>query len=555
MNRFEPGSEYEGSEVSQEPDPEDNEEEEALNVFDNLVPDVAEEDEENHEYNPSHIEHVKIAQKFIDEIKKATLDNGKLDPSVVEYLRNPDREIVDVTDPDIRFSLDLYMSCTNASEATYNSVRQSILRRFPEIDVLSYYLVKKLVSKISGVVAVNDDMCINSCHAFTGPFSDLDACTICSEPRYTEFQSGRQIKTKPRQQAITIPLGPQIQALRRSVNGANSMEYQDRKTKEILSALAAVENGLDNVYDDILCGEDILKLSETLNLTSDDTTIIFSLDGAQLYQDKKSDTWIGIWIVINYDPNARYRKKRVLPAFIVPGPHKPKMVDSYLFRSFHHLSAIQRENDGAGIRVFDAAKNAVIFSRTIFLAATADAVGLTEVDGRVGHHGTRGCRKGCPMKGRHKPSSGHYFAAHLRPNNYQVADCNHPDFDFHNFQFQLSPQEYQANLALVINSTDQNDYEKNRKLTGISKPSILSGLHPSHMLPVPLCFTIDLMHLFGLNIGELLIPIWRGTFKCEVTDDKATWDWVTLIGVTWITHGKLVANATKFFPSSFHRPP
>ena len=413
--------EYEESETSesQEPDPEpaieDNAEEDfSADSFDNNIPDVAEEDEENYESIPSRIEHVNITQSFIDEIKKATLDNGKLDPSVVNRLRNPERGIVDMTDPDIRFSLDLYMSCTNASEATYNGVRQSVLRRFPQIDVLSYYLAKKLISEISGVVSVNDDMCINSCHAFTGPFSALDACTICSEPRYSEFLSGRQIKKKPRQQAITIPLGPQIQALRRSVNGANSMGYQERKTKEIFSVLAALENDLDNIYDDILCGEDILKLSETLNLTSDDTTVIFSLDGAQLYQDKKSDTWIGIWIIINYDPKIRSRKKRVLPAFIVPGPHKPKLIDSYLFRSFHHLSAIQRENNGAGIPVFNAAKNTVVLSRTIFLAATADAVGLTEVDGRVGHHGTRGCRKGCPMIGRRKPSSGHYCASQAK---------------------------------------------------------------------------------------------------------------------------------------------
>jgi hypothetical protein len=63
------------------------------------------------------------------------------------------------------------------------------------------------------------------------------------------------------------------------------------------------------------------------------------------------------------------------------------------------------------------------------------------------------------------------------------------------------------------------------------------------------------MHLFGLNMGELLIPVWRGTFKCESTDDKATWDWATLVGATWQSHGKLVAAATKFFPSFFHRPP
>ncbi|KAF8962354.1 hypothetical protein BDZ97DRAFT_1614279, partial [Flammula alnicola] len=101
----------------------------------------------------------------------------------------------------------------------------------------------------------------------------------------------------------------------------------------------------------------------------------------------------------------RSRSKRVLPALIVPGPNKPKHIDSFLFRGFHHLSAIQRENNGAGIRVFDAVKKAVVSSRTILWAATADAVGLTEIDGRVGHHGCHGCRKGCEMKGRHKPSS------------------------------------------------------------------------------------------------------------------------------------------------------
>jgi hypothetical protein len=133
---------------------------------------------------------------------------------------------------------------------------------------------------------------------------------------------------------------------------------------------------------------------------------------------------------------------------------------------------------------------------------------LVEVDGRVGHHGTHGCRKGCPMKGRHKPSSGHYYAAHRWPNNCNIEDCNHPDFNLHDFVFQLSPEDYNAKLSVVIESIDQSSYKKNRKLTGISKPLILSGLYPSYILPIPLCFTNDTMHLFGLNIGELLIPIW-----------------------------------------------
>jgi hypothetical protein len=47
-----------------------------------------------------------------------------------------------------------------------------------------------------------------------------------------------------------------------------------------------------------------------------------------------------------------------------------------------------------------------------------------------------------------------------------------------------------------------------------------------------------------------LIPLWRGTLRCDPTDDKET----KLIGRTWTNHGKLVADATQYIPSSFHRP-
>ena len=110
----------------------------APEVIDNLPPEIDDEEEPI----PSLIEHDKTAQAYIEEIKKATYDNGKLDPSVIEQLQNPTEEIVNVSDPDLQFSLDLYMSCMNASEATYNSVRKSINRQFPETKILSHYLAK-----------------------------------------------------------------------------------------------------------------------------------------------------------------------------------------------------------------------------------------------------------------------------------------------------------------------------------------------------------------------------------------------------------------------------
>lgn len=256
------------------------------------------------------------------------------------------------------------------------------------------------------------------------------------------------------------------------------MRYLDHKMKEVAKMLNNLQTGDDRdvVYDDILSGTEMQELVGRIKITSHDTVVSSSLDGAQLYQNKKSDTWISIWILDNFSPNHRYKKKRVLPGTIIPGPNKPKHTDSFLFRGIHHLSALQHEKGGAGLSVWDASASKTIQSRIIFALSMADALRMTETDGRVGHHGAHGCRLGCPMKGRHKPSSGHYFAVHLRPNNYTVAGCTHPDIDIRNLGT-LSCDDYQCNLAKVVASVDRDDYEENRKETGISKPTILSTLH------------------------------------------------------------------------------
>jgi hypothetical protein len=106
----------------------------------------------------------------------------------------------------------------------------------------------------------------------------------------------------------------------------------------------------------------------------------------------------------------------------------------------------------------------------------------------------------------------------------------------------------------VVSLLDQNHYQKIWKETGISKLTILSGLVNNLMVPVPCCFPLDLMHLIFINLGELLIPLWQGTMKCNVTDNLLSWDWAMLTRDAWQVHRKVVADATPFFPSSFHHP-
>ncbi|KAF8058210.1 hypothetical protein FPV67DRAFT_1428814, partial [Lyophyllum atratum] len=160
----------------------------------------------------AHLESLRMTQEFIRLINEATLDNDKLDEETLHRLRNPIPGPVDVTNPDDKLSLEIF-TATEATESTYTRCREAVLRRYPDSEMLTFHNVKRLVADVSGIVPIMDDMCINSCHAFTGPYSDLEACSICNAPRYDPDQFEKHGKKVPRQQACTFPLGPQIQTL------------------------------------------------------------------------------------------------------------------------------------------------------------------------------------------------------------------------------------------------------------------------------------------------------------------------------------------------------
>lgn len=107
--------------------------------------------------------------------------------------------------------------------------------------------------------------------------------------------------------------------------------------------------------------------------------------------------------------------------------------------------------------------------------------------------------------------------------------CDHPDVDSAKLG-SCSPETYVANLAHVLQSANDAEYKRRRLETGISKPSIFLGF-PSHRIFVlPKCFSSDIMHLASLNLPDLLIPLWRGRFDCDVDDYVSTWDWAVLKG-------------------------
>ena len=493
-----------------------------------------------------HLDDLRRTVEMITEIRNASLA-AQFEEDDLADLKNPPEDELDIDDRYFRLSLEMYLIHTNSSQENYRKSIDAITRCHPEAKgrLLSYDQIRRRVKNLTGIVPIQDDMCVNTCMAFTGPYKDLDTCLECSQPRYDPsflHSSGGATK-KPRQSMTTIPIGPQIQALWSHRLSAEKMSHRQRVTDILLNQATSPE-----ILSDYTDGEDYLTRVAP-GLGSHDTVLMFSADGAQLYRNKKSDCWMYIWVIYDLSPGERYKKRHVLPGGFVPGPNAPKNFDSFFFSGVYHLSALQRE----GLTVWDARDRKLHQDHPYLLFVTADAIGIADVSGSAGHHARVGCRLMCDLRGRHKPGTGHYYPTLLKPKDCDHPGSSHDDIDINAINDPDS-EKYRSNLQVILSSTSADQYARNRLNTGISKPSVFQGLR--QILPLPTCFPGDLMHQPVINLSDLLVSLWRGQMKAYGTDEKSTWDWAVFMeSGRWKEHGNEVASASSSIPSSFGRPP
>ncbi|KIK10591.1 hypothetical protein PISMIDRAFT_20254 [Pisolithus microcarpus 441] len=264
-----------------------------------------------------------------------------------------------------------------------------------------------------------------------------------------------------------------------------------------------------SLVDDVTAGWDYLGVVLKGDIKKDDVVLMVSLDGAQLYESKQSDCWIYIWIILNLAPDKRYKKIHVCPGGFIPGPNKPKNINSFLFVGLHHLAALQCE----GLCIWDASEDRFFTLDPYLLFTTADRPGLVCWDGMVGHSGKNGCHVYCPTPGRRKNHSMHYYPALLKPHGNCPLGSDHPDINV--FRLPLgSSGDYADNLLQLVSAPSWRQWDICKTETGITKPPLILGLNPTRLLGVPLCMTTDLMHLAS-NLSDLLLSLWCSTIECN----------------------------------------
>ena len=178
-----------------------------------------------------------------------------------------------------------------------------------------------------------------------------------------------------------MPIGPILQALWQNPQSACQFNYRRCKTREIIQSLRD-NAGILPAYEDFFHGSDYLEQVQNGNITDNDIVLMFSIDGAQLYTHKMSDCWIYIWVILDFSPQERYKKDFVIPGGFIPGPKKPKNLDSFLFPGLYHLASLQRE----GLPIWNSIMDQTFLSRLFLGLNTADGPADTHEQ-----HAQHGC--------------------------------------------------------------------------------------------------------------------------------------------------------------------
>ncbi len=159
-----------------------------------------------------------------------------------------------------------------------------------------------------------------------------------------------------------------------------------------------------------------------------------------------------------------------------------------------------------GLWLWDSALQHKVCSKVFLMLLTANGPGMMHMTGLVGYHGKHSCHLYCRLAGQCESHGKHYFPVLLKPTNYNIKGCMHNNVDIQNL-LKPSHDHYNSNLQFLLTSPNETQYCAWHLATGISKPSIFSGLDNWSTLRLPHAAGSDIMHLGVLNLSDLMISL------------------------------------------------
>jgi hypothetical protein len=195
----------------------------------------------------------------------------------------------------------------------------------------SPYVMKKKLKLFSKLVEELYDCCIASCMAFTGPFEDLEECKICDEPHYDNCGKACNIFR-------FLPLIPRLQAFFKSDRIMEMLRYRQE--------LGPYEGKMQDMFDSEHFREllnttvkvDGVEYPHKIGDSEWDIFVGFTFDGVSLWCGLGSvkacastTCWPSAVIVYSFNPTLQTCLEHIFSLGIIPGPHSPKHVNSFLY--------------------------------------------------------------------------------------------------------------------------------------------------------------------------------------------------------------------------------
>jgi hypothetical protein len=263
---------------------------------------------------------------------------------------------------------------------------------FPDRSIPSWKVILTRVYFLAGIKCKFVDCCVNSCMAFTGPRASLARCLHCKkrEPRYNAAG-------KPRKRWCYIPLIPRLKTFLSSSAMADQMLHRDRHVHE--------PDRMKDVYDSAHFRSLLRQLVVSRGKRykhryfSDrrDVALGLSSDGFAPFKRRTKTAWPLLIFNYNLPPELRFLIQFILCVGVIPGPNKPKDMDSFLYMIWEELVELE-----VGIAAFDSISQEVFILRAHLILVFGDIPAVSMLTHMKGHNGYAPCRF-CNIKGVRNP--------------------------------------------------------------------------------------------------------------------------------------------------------
>jgi hypothetical protein len=402
------------------------------------------------------------------------------------------------------------------------------IARLSKSDFNTLHRMKVRLEELSEVMAQSYDCCVKSCVAFTGPHAKLKACPRCRKPRYR--QNGKPVKTYR-----YLPLIPQLVAsfLNRELN--ERMRYRGDKTKANDGKVTDIFDG--SHYRGLLQKEVTINghsLGHTYFSDDRDVALGLATDGVNPWQRRKSTFWPIILYNFNLPPEERFHDENAICVGEVPGPEKPKDMDSFLYPLVQELLKLS-----VGVRAFDVVEKEIFTLRAYLITIFGDIPAVSMLLRMKGHNARSPCRL-CTIQGIRIP--------HSRTTTLYVPLCRknlqarQSDYDPFNLPSRTHEQ-FMAQANEVQSAGTNAQSERLATEYGINGVPLLSILDS---LSLPLSTGYEFMHLVFENLIPNLTLLWSGNFKGLDTDQP-----FVFTKTVWEAIGTATAASRSTMPSCY----